>query len=147
MHIILRVLADYELFINVETWDEGHGKEKYLYCLSWVLLNDFCTWENDHITSKKLSKSKENKTSNILPNFQSITFFFNKDYFVLKIYLLLEYNLLVCLYLIPFFVFIFSIHHLLLICLYVYSFNYCFFVPSSIIQLLLYLNKHFLIIT
>ena len=44
MHIILNVLADYELLFNVDTCDEGHNIEKIQKTLIWsstnVLLNN-----------------------------------------------------------------------------------------------------------
>ena len=45
MHITLYVLADYELFFNIDTCDEGHCKEKIQRMFVWsstnALLNNF----------------------------------------------------------------------------------------------------------
>ena len=76
MHKILNALADNELLFNVDNCDEGHKIEKIQSKLVWsstnVLLNNFCSQENNDITRNNLRKKK---TSNIQLNFLSATFF------------------------------------------------------------------------
>ena len=61
MHIALNILADYELLFNVDTCDEGHNIEEIKRIFVWsstnALLNNFCSWENNNITDKKMCKT------------------------------------------------------------------------------------------
>ena len=62
----LNVLVDYELLFNVDTCDEGYNIEKIQRMFVWsstnTLLNNFCSKENNNITSKKLSKKRKLQT-------------------------------------------------------------------------------------
>lgn len=66
MHITLNVLADDELLFDVDTCDEGHNIEKIQKMFVWsstnALLNNFCSRENNNITSNKLSKKRKLQT-------------------------------------------------------------------------------------
>ena len=76
MHKTLNALANNELLFNVDDCNEGHNIEKILRKFIWsstnVLLNNFCSKENNDITRNNLRKKK---TSNIQLNFLSTTFF------------------------------------------------------------------------
>ena len=66
MHITLNVLADYKLLFNVDICDEGHSIEKYKKMFIWssinLLLNNFCSKENNNIKNNKLSKRRKLQT-------------------------------------------------------------------------------------
>ena len=101
MHIILNVLADYELLFNVDTCDEDYNIEKIQRMFVWsstnALLNNFCNRENN-ITSYKLSKTKEKENFKHSVKFCICNLFFYKNYLIFKS--------LYCLYLIYLLVYI-----------------------------------------
>lgn len=55
--------ADYEVLFYVDTCDEGHNIEKIQRMFVWsstnALLNNFCSRENNNITSNKLSRKRK----------------------------------------------------------------------------------------
>ena len=68
IYITLDVLANDELLFHVDSCGEGHSIEKIEKMILWsssnVLLNNFCSMENDNITCKKLSKKRNLQTFN-----------------------------------------------------------------------------------
>ena len=77
MHIILNILADYELLFDVNTCDKGHSIEKiqmFVWSSTNNLLNNFFPMK---IIILKISeaKKKKKKTSKIQLNFVSVTYF------------------------------------------------------------------------